>query len=120
MKNTDRRVCGRHLNTGWTALSASLLLWGVADANTLTGIIDTLQVHPPTNGGYVRLTGLPTFDATTCSGIWAKGDLDNEKFMIYIWPLLVSAKNQGKSVTINVVGCSTGYPVIDWIQVNPT
>jgi len=104
----------------WIALTASLGLTAVAGANTLTGSVAVLQAHPGTNGGYVRLIGDPTFDGTSCTSIWAKGELDNDKFMVYIWPLLVTAKNQGKTVTINVVGCSGGYPLIDYVQINAT
>jgi hypothetical protein len=40
--------------------------------------------------------------------------------MVYIWPMLMSAKNKSVSVTINVTGCFGGYPHIEWTQINPT
>lgn len=91
-----------------------------AHANTLTATIDALQIHPESNGGYVRLTGSPNFDGGGCSGVWAKGSLDDDKFMIYIWPALMSAKARGVSVTINVTGCAGPHAQITWIQINAT
>lgn len=104
------------------ALFATALLAATsAHANSLPGMVDTLQAHVPTNGGYVKLAGSPTFDGSGCTSIWASGDMNDDKFMIYIWPMLMTAKNQGKSVTINVDGCTAaGYPRITWVQINPT
>jgi hypothetical protein len=31
-----------------------------------------------------KLSGLPTFDGGACASVWAAGDLNNEKFMIYV------------------------------------
>jgi hypothetical protein len=100
---------------------AALFAAESAQANYVPGMVDTLQIHVPTNNGYVKLSGSPTFDGGACSSVWAAGDLNDEKFMIYIWPMLMTAKNQGKSVTVNVDGCtSAGYPRITWVQINPT
>ena len=101
-------------------IGASLLISSAAHANYFTATIDTLQIDTASNGGYVKLTGLPVFDGTGCTGVWASGDLDDQRFMIYLWPLLMSAKNNGKSVTVNVSGCLSGYPRITWAQVNAT
>lgn len=89
-----------------------------ANANTLTVTIDRLQVHRVTNAGYVYLTGAPLFDGGGCSSPWATGDLDDTHFMVYFWPMLMSAKSQGKSVTISVSGCSGDYPKIEMVQIN--
>ena len=106
--------------TYWMSLSAALLGSAAAQANELTATIETLQIHPPTNSGYVRLTGVPVFNDGACTSTWAKGDLNDDRFMIYIWPVLMSAKSQGKSVTISVSDCESGYPRIAWIQLNST
>ena len=101
------------------AVPASFFLFfGVAHADTHTAVVRTLQVHPPTNGGYVQLAGVPNFSGGVCNSPWAIGRLDDQNFMVYIWPALMSAKNQGKSVTITVSGCVGNYPLIEWIQVN--
>ena len=91
-----------------------------AYGNSLTGTIDALLVDPGQNGGFVRLTGTPSFDGTGCTNGWASGNLDDDRFMIYIWPALMSAKSQGKSVTISVSGCYVGFPKIAWVQINAT
>lgn len=96
----------------------SLLLATVTQANNLTATVDSLQIDPTSGGGYVRLTGLPTFDGNGCTSSWARGSLDDDKFMIYMWPALMNAKNQAKSVTIYVSGCDVGYPRITLIQLN--
>jgi hypothetical protein len=100
--------------------SAAILFAASAGANTVTATIDALQVDLLSNGGYVRLTGNPNFDGGGCSNLWATNSLDEDKFMIYIWPLLMSAKSQGKTVSVSVTGCLNGYPRITFAQINPT
>jgi hypothetical protein len=102
-----------------TAL-VSFFLATNAHANHFTATVETLQGHPGTNGGYVRLTGQPTFEGDGCTNYWAKGLLDDEQFMIYMWPLLITVKRHGVTVTVGVEGCNEGYPRISWVQVNPT
>jgi hypothetical protein len=98
-----------------------LLMSTIAEAGPLTATVETLYVNPTLNKGYLRLTGAPTFDGGSgCTSTWAAGNLDDQNFMVYIWPLLMSAKNNGKSVTVNVTGCIDGYPHIEWAQVNAT
>lgn len=97
-------------------------MWaGVSPAAvTLTSTIEALQIHPATNGGYVKLTSFPTINEGACSAQWAYGDLDDEKFMIYIWPALMLAHSKGRTVTIHFSGClaSSSTPRIAWVQVN--
>jgi hypothetical protein len=102
-------------------LVALVFASGTAHANYLTAVIDALQAEGATNAGYVRLSGLPTFDGGGCTSVWATGDMDDQRFMIYYWPMLMAAKNQGKSVSVVVSGCSAyGYPRIASVQINPT
>jgi hypothetical protein len=104
----------------WIVLAVAVIANSAVSANNPTATVYNLQVHLPTNMAYVQLAGSPTFDGGGCTAAWAVGSLDDDKFMIYIWPALMSAKNQGKSVTVNVTGCLGGYPKITWIQLNPT
>jgi hypothetical protein len=108
-------------STEWIGLILALVWASDAGANGLTGTIDALQVDLTVNGAFVRLSGNPTFDGGAgCQNSWATGDIESEKFMIYIWPALMSAKSQGKQVLINVSGCLNGYPRIVLVQINAT
>jgi len=104
----------------WVVLAVAASTSVGISANGNLGTVANLQLHLPTNMGYVQLAGSPTFDGGGCSQQWAAASLDDPKFMTYIWPALLSAKNQGKSVTISVNGCLGGFPKIDWIQLHPT
>jgi hypothetical protein len=68
-------------------LATGVLLVSTADANELTALVDYLYVNPSLNGRYVHLAGAPTFNGGGCSSSWAKGDLVDQNFMIYLWPL---------------------------------
>jgi hypothetical protein len=102
----------------WICALLALAFFTSVQGNTLTGVVEVMQVHPPSNGGYVRLVGLPTFDGGGCTSMWAVGDLNDNNFMIYIWPALLNAKNRGTSVSITVSGCVGPYPRVEWIQLN--
>lgn len=91
-----------------------------ARANTLTATVETLQIEAASNSGFVRLTGQPTFDGGGCTSYWARGALDDQTFMVYFWPALLSAKNKGVTVSVIASGCSNGFPVITLVQVNPS
>jgi hypothetical protein len=95
-----------------------LLFAGNVHANDLSGTVDAMQIYPPWNRGFIRLTGSPNFDGGGCPAPWAIGDLDDQTFMVYIWPALMSAKNNNKPVLISVSGCMNGYPKINWVQLN--
>lgn len=88
-------------------------------ANTLTGTIHTLHINLATNHGHIYLDGSPTFDGGGCPAAWTSNSLDEEKFMIYMWPALVNAKNHGYFVSITVDGCESSYPRIVAIDVVP-
>lgn len=88
-------------------------------ANTLTGTIHTLHINLATNHGHIYLDGTPSFDGGGCVAAWTSNSLDEEKFMIYMWPALINAKNHGYVVAITVDGCEMGYPKIVAIDVVP-
>ena len=104
----------------WVVLAAAASTSVGIRANGNVATVAYLQLHLPTNMAYVQLAGSPTFDGGGCSQLWAVGSLDDPKFMTYIWPALLSAKNQSKSVHVSVTGCLAGYPKIDWVMLNPT
>jgi hypothetical protein len=108
----------RMIVTRWICALFALAFFTSVQANTVTGVVEVMQVHPPSNGGFVRFVGLPTFDGGGCTSMWAVGDLSDEKFMIYMWPALLNAKNHAASVSITVSGCIGTYPRIEWIQLN--
>ncbi|GFE80190.1 hypothetical protein GCM10011487_21900 [Steroidobacter agaridevorans] len=105
------------------ALVAALCtLWaGATSAEIIvTSTIAALQIYPASNGGYVKLTGHPTISYDLCSGEYGYGDLNDEKFMIYIWPALLLAHSKGRTVKIGFSGgCGPGAaPRIAWVEVN--
>jgi hypothetical protein len=102
-----------------SALAAAAAMAASAQANTVSGTIHTLHVSTESNMGYIYLDGMPTFDGGGCTGPWTGNSLDEDKFMIYLWPALMSAKNKGFSVSISVNGCVNGYPRIVGIDVVP-
>jgi hypothetical protein len=119
---TPKSFVVRHRST-WVRpvlIAAGWLVAGLAHANSFTATIESLQLDSGSNAGYVRLTGQPTFDGGGCTNYWARGALDDERFMVYFWPALMSAKNHGFSVTVFVNGCQGGYPLITVVQVNAT
>lgn len=100
-----------------TALAVFLL--PVSYANELTGTIHTLHVNLQTNLAHIYLDGSPIFNGGGCTNRWTANPLDEEKFMIYIWPALMNAKNRGFAVSVNVSGCVDGYPRIVSVDVVP-
>ena len=84
-------------------------------ATPVTGTITAMQIYGPWRTGFVQLSG-GQFDGGGCPNAWASGSLDDDIFMIYIWPALLNAKNHTATVTIDVNGCVNGYPKIDWID----
>lgn len=94
----------------WTGVSSA--------AVTLTSTIEALQVVPTANGVFVKLTGYPSIAEGACANPWGQGDLDDDKFMTYVWPALLLAHSKGRTVTIQFSGCQGIHPRISWIQVN--
>jgi hypothetical protein len=88
-----------------------------AVATPITGTIDTVHINTQTNRAHVSLVGQPAFDGGGCSSQWPGNDMDDDKFMIYVWPALMSAKSKGFPVVIHVSGCVGGYPKIVWVDV---
>jgi hypothetical protein len=101
------------------ALIALLAGATAAHADTVTGTIHTLHINTQTNRGHIYLDGQPQFDGGGCTGYWTGNSLDEDKFMIYLWPALTNAKNRGFAVSITVDGCLGGYPQIVAIDVVP-
>lgn len=104
-----------------SSLMMVLMLMGSSNvrANTITGTIHTLHINTETNRGHIYLDGSPSFDGGGCPGMWTGNSLNDEKFMIYIWPALVNAKNKNYVVSVTVNGCESGYPRIVAIWVAP-
>jgi hypothetical protein len=104
-----------------TTVGAALVALGwvpeAAFATPITGMIDTVNINTQTNLAHVSLVGLPLFDGGGCSSQWPGNDMDDEKFMIYVWPAIMNAKSKGFPVVIHVSGCVGGYPKIVWIDV---
>ena len=101
------------------ATIAAVALSGNAWADSRSGTIHTLHVNLQSRMAHVYLDGLPTFQGGSCSGTWTGNSIDDQDFLIYIWPALMSAKNKGFAVTIEVSGCLNGYPKIVSIDVVP-
>jgi hypothetical protein len=101
------------------AVVAAMTMVASAHANTVTGTIHTLHINTQSNMGHIYLDGQPLFDGTGCTGPWTGNSLDEDKFMIYLWPALTNAKNKGYPVSIVVEGCLNGYPRIVSIDVVP-
>lgn len=91
-----------------------------AMAGSVTGTIHTLHVNLESNMAHIYLDGQPLFDGGGCSYMWTGNSLDDEKFMVYIWPALMNAKAHNFTVTITTNGCQVGaYPKIVAIDVVP-
>ena len=113
MKTNSKRI---------TAFFGALAATSLACADNFTGTIHSLHVNLETGWAHVQLAGAPTFTSGpsgTCSAIWTANALSDEQFMLYIWPLLVSAKMHGKAVTISTNGCNSIFPKIRSIDVEP-
>lgn len=102
----------------WTTLLA-VLSASSAPAGSVTGTIHTLHIDLNSNTAHIYLDGQPQFDGNGCSYMWTGNSLDDEKFMIWVWPALMNAKNHNFPVTITTSGCVGIYPKIVWIDVVP-
>lgn len=89
-----------------------LLLSGAAVANTVTGTIRSLYVDVESGRAFVQMDGLAQFDGGGCRVYWSANNLTDQGFVKFIWPLLMTAKASGSSVSIQVNGCNAGYPKI--------
>jgi hypothetical protein len=98
------------------AVCALALACPIVWATPVTGTITVMQIYGPWRTGFVQLSGAPQFDGGGCPNAWASGSLDDDVFMIYIWPALLNAKNRSATVVIDVNGCVNGYPKIDWVN----
>jgi len=91
----------------------------ISFAESHIGTIHTLHVNLETERVHVHFTGKPFFHEGSCSSIWTSNTLDDTKFMVYIWPLLMHAKSKQEKISIVVKGCNGSYPKISSVDVSP-
>ena len=88
-------------------------------ASTGTGFIHTVHTNHQTNHTHVYLEGPIAFNEPGCSGIWTVNSMDDTKFAMFTYPLLVVALTKRIQVSISVDGCIDGFPKIFAVDLVP-
>jgi hypothetical protein len=119
IRHKEMKVAMTMLRAIYSAAMVAAFWSAGASAVTVSSTIEALQVEPGSQGVYIKLAGYSAINETSCNtNPWGFGDMNNEDFMIYIYPALLTAHAKSRSVTIGFAGCNGQYARIGWVQVN--
>lgn len=95
------------------------LVASAANADVVTGTVHTLHVSLDSGRAFVQLDGLPWFNGGGCPSYWTVNDINDQNFMKYVWPLLITAKVTNARITIVTSGCIGAWSKIVAVETEP-